>query len=519
MNKLVGMLVIALVGCAQGPTVKKTAEKSATLEMFVMSQCPYGVQVVNAIAPVAEQLGGNLDLQMDFIGDQEGDNFKSMHGDNEVKGDIVQLCAKKLKPYSYLKMLTCQNKAVKEVATNWEACAKDADINVAALKSCLEGPDGKALLAASFARAKEKGAQGSPTIFLNGKAYEGGRKSADFTKAICAELTGTKPEACNNIPVPPKVDVVFLSDARCADCNVDRLQGRLKSDVAGAEIRKLDYMSDEGKKFYGELAAKDPTFKTLPVIWLSKAIKSDSEAMAAIERYLRPIGEDYLLPLNGAFDPTAEICDNKVDDDANGKIDCDDATCKEAMACRAEKAKTLEAFVMSQCPYGAKAILAMGEVLGAFGNEMTFNVHFIGNANGDALNSMHGNAEVEEDIRQVCAIKSYSKNNKFMDYLSCRAKDYQSANWQTCTGTNGIDAKVIDKCVASEGKALLKKDFEYSTLLKMDASPTFLANNRYNFGGIAADAIKTNFCKYNNGLKGCGKTLSADQQVQGSCGQ
>src|SRR5215218_8682968 len=39
-----------------------------TLEMYVMSQCPYGVQVVNAIAPVKEQLGAGLNLKIGYIG-------------------------------------------------------------------------------------------------------------------------------------------------------------------------------------------------------------------------------------------------------------------------------------------------------------------------------------------------------------------------------------------------------------------------------------------------------------------
>jgi hypothetical protein len=518
---VVSFCAVALSACEQGPAVKKVVQKPALLEFFVMSQCPYGVQVVNAVAPALEKLGANVEFKMNFIGENQNGTLTSMHGDAEVKGDIVQLCAARQAPWTYLKMIECQNKNSREVNTNWESCGKEAGLDVARLKTCLEGEEGKKLLEASFAIAKERGADGSPTIFLAGKPYQGGRKSNDFVKAICAEFgEGPRPEACTNIPVAPKVVTTFFSDARCSECNIDRLEARLKSDVTGAEIKKVDYGSDEGKKLYAELKAKDPTFKFLPVILLDKNLKNDAEAMTAMQRFVKPVGDDFVLGLNGSFDPGAEICDNKVDDDGNQKIDCDDPVCKEQMACRPEKAKTLEAFVMSQCPYGAKAVTAMKEVLGNFTKDMTFNVHFIGDAEG--LKSMHGTAEVDEDVRQVCALKYYGKANKFMDYLSCRAGDYQSANWQTCTGTNGIDAKVIDKCFAAEGKELLKKDFSYSRLLKMEASPTFLANNRYSFGGIDAETIKQNYCKYNGGLPGCTKTLSAAQpgkEPQGSCGQ
>ena len=66
-----------------------------TLEMYVMSQCPYGVQVVNAVAPVKEQLGDGLNLKIGYIGSGTAGNFQSLHGPGEVKGDIAQLCATK----------------------------------------------------------------------------------------------------------------------------------------------------------------------------------------------------------------------------------------------------------------------------------------------------------------------------------------------------------------------------------------------------------------------------------------
>jgi hypothetical protein len=73
--------------------------------------------------------------------------------------------------------------------------------------------------------------------------------------------------------------------------------------------------------------------------------------------------------------------------------------------------------------------------------------------------------------------------------------------------------------VEKDGKALLKKEFDLASQLNINGSPTFLANNKYTFGGIDADSIKGNFCKYNAGLKGCDVKLSSDQKVQGSCGQ
>ena len=40
------------------------------------------------------------------------------------------------------------------------------------------------------------GVRGSPTVFINGQQYQGGRDSNSYLSAMCDEFTGDKPEAC-----------------------------------------------------------------------------------------------------------------------------------------------------------------------------------------------------------------------------------------------------------------------------------------------------------------------------------
>src|SRR6185503_20716202 len=124
------------------------------------------------------------------------------------------------------------------------------------LDSCMNGEEGQKLLAASFATAKKRGADASPTIFLEGKPYEGGRKPRDMVRAICgATKKGSEPAACKNIPTPPKVSAIFLSDSRCAECNIKPLERQLKGVLAGLEVTHVDYNTDAGKALYKELVA------------------------------------------------------------------------------------------------------------------------------------------------------------------------------------------------------------------------------------------------------------------------
>jgi len=499
--------------CTKPPATKAPIERPK-LEFFVMSQCPYGVQVVNAIAPVAEKMGDNLDFHLNFIGNMQGDTPSSMHGENEVKGDIVQLCAAEIAPDKYLKMITCQNKNPSQVHTNWEGCAGEVGIDASKLRACLEGERGKQLLAASFDEATKRQANGSPTIFVNGKPYQGGRRSVDFARAVCGEFTGEKPSACD-IPPPPTVNAVLINDQRCKECTgSDQIEAKLKTLIEGMQLKKVDYATDDGKKLYGELRAQDDSLR-LPALLLDKSLEADADAKQALARYLRPLGEYQSVGVGATFDPTAEICDNMIDDDGNGKVDCDDPGCKDTMGCRPEKAKTLDLFVMSQCPYGAQALVAMKDVADSFQKDLTLNVHYIGGVQGEQLTSMHGPGEVDEDVRQLCAIKHYPKNNKFLDYVSCRSKDPRNVDWKSCTGKNGISAAVIQKCFDTEGKQLLRQDFAVAHALNIGASPTFLANNRHAFNGIDAETIKTRFCQFNSGLAACTKKLSQTTPASG----
>lgn len=478
-----------------------------TLEMFVMSQCPYGTQAVNAVAEAKKQLGPAFALDIQYIGDGGPGTLSSMHGDNEVKGDLAQVCALQQAPDKALDMMVCQNKNARAVATNWKDCAKEVGIDSDELASCIEGDRGQKLLADSFAAARKRGADASPTIFLDGKPYEGGRRPRDLVRAICG-ASKKAPAACKNIPTPPRVSAIFLSDARCAECDIKPLEGRLKSVLTGLEVRHVDYMSDAGKALYKDLVAQGSGFKYLPAILLGPEVEKDTEGYAEISRFLHPLGEYRELALGGKFDPTAEICTNDgVDDDGNGKADCADAACKSELSCRPARPKQLDLFVMSQCPYGAKAMIATKELVDHFGSDVALSVYFIGDTVDGELKSLHGQPEVDEDIRERCAIARYKQPKKYMGYLACRSKDYKNTDWQSCAKEAGLDPAVIQACADGEGKKLVTDSFAVAEKMQIGSSPTFIVNNRRTFNAVAAAPLQKEFCKDNPSLAGCKKEI------------
>jgi hypothetical protein len=182
----------------------------------------------------------------------------------------------------------------------------------------------------------------------------------------------------------------------------------------------------------------------------------------------------------------------------------------------------LDVFVMSQCPYGVMGLDAMKDVLNAFGDELDFGVHYIAEETDNGFRSLHGQPEVDENIRELCAIKHYDKDQKYMEYIWCRNKDIRSDNWKSCTGGNGIDTAVIEKCsTGQEGKKLLAEDLKLAQSLKVGGSPTWLVNNRSTFGAISAKDIQKNVCEKNPEMKGCKVELKGPDpkgQPAGSCG-
>ncbi|MFH0861837.1 MAG: DsbA family protein [Candidatus Altiarchaeota archaeon] len=471
---------------------RATGDK-AKLDFYIMSQCPYGVQVLDAIAPVLKKMGGSIDLTVNYIADDAGDGkFESLHGQTEVDENIRELCAMKYYPqdYKWMDYVVCRDKNIRSTA--WESCATGSGMDVAKMTACSTGDEGKQLLKASLEAATSAGARGSPTMFLNGNAYNGGRKEADFIRAICGVLA-VKPEACDKIPKPLDFQVTVLSDKLCKSCDTTMFEGRLKTMFPGVQIKNLDYSSPEGKSLYDATQVK-----LLPAFLFEKKVTQDP-GYADVKNYLFEAGNYMSLKIGATWDPYCDATNEH----------CSEDLCKGRMSCRQEIPKKLDVFVMSQCPYGLQALNSMKEVIATF-NDLKFDIHFIGTYNEakGTFTSLHGQPEVDEDLREICAIKNYPNNFDYMDYIWCRNADMKG-DWQKCATDNGMDAAKLKTCAeGEEGKNLLKESFALTEQLSVTGSPTWLANNKYKFQGIAADAIKTNLCLYNQGWAGCEKTLS-----------
>lgn len=184
--------------------IPKTDKPEA--ELYVMSFCPYGVQAEDAMLPVFDLLKGKADIKIRFIASIEGDDInkvKSLHGPIEGIEDARQLCvAKNYDAETLWKYVSEINKNCYPIYRNGdevykecrEKAAKTAKVDVKKIEKCVTD-EGPALIRAEDEAAGAKGVSGSPTIFINGAKYSGGRTAEAFKQAICSGFN-TQPEEC-----------------------------------------------------------------------------------------------------------------------------------------------------------------------------------------------------------------------------------------------------------------------------------------------------------------------------------
>ena len=476
--------VEALPAIAAAPQVR--------IDISIMSQCPYGVQAINGLYEMQRLLGASVEVAVDYIGNTSNQGeLSSMHGPDEVTGDIIQLCVNQVAPARLLEFMHCQHRNYREIASNWAPCLDELGIPAQPVRRCIGSGEGRRLLTASFEKTRARGDTGSPTMRLAGERYEGGRRAGDFARAACARMNAPH-SYCSSIPESPPVNVVILTDSKCAECNADRYRGMLKARIAKPMIRVVDFSTPEGKQLYDTTKPGN-----LPVLLFDATLDDDKEAFDNFQRGLQPTAGGYrIAALGGEYNPMCQTA-----------AQCLRAECKDTIACRREIPGRLDIYVMSQCPFAVKATDSLEQVFKDFPT-IDFRVHYIGSGDAKAgFNSMHGPSEVEENKRELCAISHYPSKRAYMKYIWCRNQDIRNANWESCTGKDiGIDDSVIRRCAEGpEGLKLLGESYASSKLLGIGASPTWIVNNKFKHSGIDAWTISKFICEHNPKLPACAK--------------
>jgi len=306
------------------------------------------------------------------------------------------------------------------------------------------------------------------------------------------------------------VTITVVDDKRCKDCQTQEIIAKLKEEVKDAEIKVVDYSDSKGKKMFKELS-----LGRLPAVLFSASIK-DHEANGRIGNYLEKKGDQYLLRIGSQFDPEAEICDNKLDDNGNSRIDCDDDSCKGSWLCMEKREKpSVDMFVMSHCPYGTQIEKGMIPVMKLLKDKADIKVRFCSYA-------MHGKKELDEQLGQYCIQKKYSA--KLVPYLECFLEADEGAK---CLKKAGIPADGLLACVKEADKRFavtkgfndrstwtgnfpgFNVDKELTDKYGVQGSPTLVVNGVQAESGRSPADLLAAVCRgFKNPPKECEKQLN-----------
>jgi len=188
----------------QAANVEKSDKPS--VELFVMSHCPYGTQIEKGIIPAVEALGNKIDFSLKFCD-------YAMHGEKEVNEQLAETCIAKEQKDKLFPYLKCFLKD-----GNSEACLKEAKIDASKMKNCVAKLDKEFEVTKKlndkstwisgqfppfdvFAADNEKyGVQGSPTLVINGAAVSSSRDAQSLLASICSGFNNAPDECQKELP-------------------------------------------------------------------------------------------------------------------------------------------------------------------------------------------------------------------------------------------------------------------------------------------------------------------------------
>ena len=138
----------------------------------------------------------------------------------------------------------------------------------------------------------------------------------------------------------------------------------------------------------------------------------------------------------------------------------------------------VELYLMSFCPYGNRAENTMQPVYDLLKDYIDFKVHYIVSVSGTSVSSLHGQPEVDQNIREACVLKNNGLDKwwTFTVYVNDNCGSDGSC-WQTAASTAGVSTSSISSCVSSQGLTLMNEEAAATDLARASGSPTMLINN------------------------------------------
>ncbi len=298
---------------------------------------------------------------------------------------------------------------------------------------------------------------------------------------------------------PVKVQLTVVNDPKCTSCDTSRILAVTENLFPGVQVTNVDSSSTEGKALiekYNIIFLPAYIFDEI----LSTAANYESQADV-----FEKVSDKYLLKadVTGATYYASAEAQKKAEELAK-------KAAEEKCTSIAKKDKPeLDAFIVSNCPYGLQMQRVLVPVMNALGSSANIKIRYIGSVSGDKITSMHGDNEAQENLRQICLREEQA--DKFVPYISCYIK---AGKTDDCLTEAKVDKTKLTTCMTdtTKGVAYAKEDFALQDKYSVSGSPTLILNgaqvSEFDFGGRTAEAVKTMICcGFNTKPEACSTTL------------
>lgn len=214
--------------------------------------------------------------------------------------------------------------------------------------------------------------------------------------------------------------------------------------------------------------------------------------------------------LAGSLAPVIEVSTNSSSDSQTQEIP------------KSEKPQ-VDLYVMSFCPYGNRGEDTMLPVYNLLKDNVDWNIHYIVSVSGDTIRSLHGQPEIDQNIREVCVKRDYGLDAfwKFINYVNQNCGGDGNC-WEDAAKEAGADPTKIQSCFDNDGLELMKVEAAASNKAGATGSPTLLingvkSNTIYQYEN--SEAYKQAICNaFNEAPEECTTELtSSGTSAGGSC--
>ncbi len=446
-------------------------EKKVQLDLYVMSDCPYGKEAETVLFPLAEELGKMVDLNLYYLVNKEGDSFTSLHGHSEVMEDRRQLAVANLYPDKLSAYIALYNHGV-----SGENVLRELGLEVSADE--INSEKITAQLNEHAERSRRLRISSSPTLYINNVLYQGGFGALELRKYLCGLLPPAARSAsrtCQKIPE-------CLTNADCAGekgkigrC-VDAGQLNAECEYQDAIVFNCQVVIADDCLMCNQFDIITTTEQLFPGVQLSIVEKDSPEGRALIEKYTLKLLPAYL------FSPQVRKAYN-YNEVKEGFIPLGDMLALEPGLVGASyfvnrniKGNQLDIFVAALGLRGRKIVRDIIEYLEENPTSVKVNFHITGFIDEKNEVSARLGLREEEEARRMLVLKKLFPA-KFLTYL--KISRVESSYWQDALIALKLEPQKIRALAEGElGHQLFRKEAELSTSLGINEELAFLINNR-----------------------------------------